>query len=146
MYKYAQLILLKSEFEVQDLKDKVSKGELHPKKLKESMAKDLVEIFYSKEEADKAAQEFERVFVKGGLPDEIKEVYLEEQPDLWICKVIVEVGFAPSNSQARRLVESRAVELDGTKVEDSKYELPLSKDSSYLLKVGKKNFAKILVR
>jgi len=146
MYKYAKLILLKSEDEITKIKSSVESGEIHPKKVKVAMAKEIVQIFHSKEDADKAEEEFERVFVKKGLPDEIKEVYLDEQQGLWICKVIVEAGFAPSNSQARRLVESRAVELDGTKVEDAKFELPLPKDSSYLLKVGKKKFAKILVK
>ncbi len=146
MYKYAKLILLKSDAEIQTLKDQVASGEVHPKKVKVALAKEVVQIFYTKEEADKAEQEFERIFVKGGTPDDIKEVCFEEQAALWICKVIVEAGFAPSNSQARRLVESRAVEIDGSKLEDPKFELPLGKDNSYLLKVGKKKFAKIVVK
>jgi len=146
MYKYAELILLKSAGEITKIKAAVESGEIHPKKVKVNMAKEIVAMFHSKETAEKAEEEFERIFVKKGLPDEIKEVLFDEQPGLWICKVIVEAGFAPSNSQARRLVESRAVEVDGSKVEDAKFELPLPKDSSYLLKVGKKKFAKILVK
>lgn len=146
MYKYARLILLKSDSEISEIKSKVESGELHPKKAKILMAKEVVQIFYAKKDADQAEQEFERVFTKGGIPDDIKEVSFKEQEDLWICKVIVEAGFAPSNSQARRLVESRAVEIDGAKLEDSKFALPLGKDNSYLLKVGKKNFAKIVVK
>lgn len=146
MYKYAKLILLKTDKEILKIKESVESGQVHPKKVKVSMAKEIVQIFHSKGDAENAEEEFERIFVKKGLPDDIKEVHLEEQQGLWICKVIVEAGFAPSNSQARRLVESRAVELDGVKVEDAKFELPLTKDSSYLLKVGKKKFAKILVK
>lgn len=146
MFKYAKLILLKPESEIDQLKKQIESGAVHPKKVKVDTAKEIVQIFYSRADADRAEQEFERIFVKGGLPDKIKEVFFEEQADLWICKVIVAAGFAPSNSQARRLVESRAVEIDGSKLEDSKFELPLKKENSYLLKVGKKNFAKIMVK
>lgn len=146
MYKYAKLVLLKTEDEVEKLKQSVEKGELHPKKLKVSMAKEVIEIFYSSEEAQNAEKEFERIFTQGGLPDEIKEFSYDAGEGIWICKLMVEVGFAPSNSQARRLVESRAVELDGAKVEDPKFALPLESSKSYLLKVGKKKFAKIQVK
>ncbi len=146
MYKYAKLILLKSDAEIDKIKAQVESGAVHPKKVKVSMAKELVQIFYTSEDADKAEQEFERIFTKGGIPDDIKEVRFKEQAGLWICKVIVEAGFAPSNSQARRLVESRAVEIDGAKIEDAKFELLLGKNKSYLLKVGKKKFAKIVVK
>lgn len=145
MYKYAKLILLKKDEEVEEMMSQVESGALHPKKVKVALAKEIIEIFYSKEEANKAEVEFDRIFAKGGLPDKIKECVFKEQAPLWLCKVIVEVGFAPSNSQARRLIESRAVEIDGEKVQDSKFELDLSANASYLLKVGKKNFAKIIV-
>lgn len=146
MYKYAKLVLLKSDDEISAMKKDVESGAVHPKKIKVSLAKEVVEIFYESFEAEKAEAEFEKVFVKGGVPDNIKEVLFDAQDDLWICKVIVTAGFAPSNSQARRLVESRAVEIDGVKLEDSKYALPLATGNSYLLKVGKKNFATVVVK
>jgi len=146
MYKYAKLIFLKTESEVEELKSKVSTGEVHPKKIKMSFGKTLVEMFYSSDEALKAEKEFESVFSKGGSPDDIKDVSLSHESEgHWICKVIVEAGFAPSNSQARRLVESRAVEVDGNKVTDSKLSLKIEPGSKVLLKVGKKNFAHLCV-
>ena len=147
MYKYGKLIFLKTDEEIEELKAKISSGELHPKKVKVSFGRELVEMFYTKEDADKAEKEFEAVFAKGGTPDDIKEVSLDHEAEgHWICKVIVEAGFAPSNSQARRLVESRAVELNGDKITDSKYSLKIKPGHQVLLKVGKKNFANIVVR
>ncbi len=148
MYRYAKLILLKSDKEIKSLQTQVGLGKAHPKKIKTALAKQVIQIFYTSKQADQAEQEFERIFVKGGIPDDVKEVHFKKQEaPLWICKVIVEVGFAQSNSQARRLVESRAVEIDGIKLKDPKFELLLSSaDNTYLLKVGKKNFAKIMTK
>ncbi len=146
MYRYAKLILLKSDEEIKSLQAQVQLGKVHPKKIKVELAKKVVQIFYTSKEADEAEQEFERIFVKGGTPDNIKKMYFEKQIPLWICRVIVEAGFAQSNSQARRLVESRAVEIDGVKLNDPKFELLLSAKNTYLLKVGKKNFAKIVAK
>ena len=147
MYKYAKLIFLKTEKEVDDLKSQIVEGKLHPKQVKMSFGKELVQMFYSKEDSEKAEKEFESIFAKGGTPNDIKEVFFNyEEEGHWICKVIVEAGFAPSNSQARRLVESKAVELNGDKMTDSKFSLKMEPGHQVLLKVGKKNFAHIAIR
>ena len=147
MFKYAKLIFLKTDEEVEAIKFDIKNGKIHPKKVKIGFGKELVKMFYSSEDADMAEKEFEVVFAKGGTPDDIKEVpFTHEVEGHWICKVIVEAGFAPSNSQARRLVESRAVEVDGDKVTDSKFSVKLEPGHQVLLKVGKKKFAHLVVR
>ena len=146
MFKYAKLVFLKTDSQIEELKTQISSGQVHPKKVKVSFGKELVEMFYTKDEALQAEKDFESIFVKGGAPEDIEEVFLSyESEGHWICKLIVEAGFAPSNSQARRLVESKAVELDGTKVTDSKFSLKMEPGRKVLLKVGKKNFAKLCI-
>ncbi len=146
MFKYAKLIFLKTDEDIKSIQAKISSGEVHPKAVKTNFGKDLVELFYSKAEAEASAKEFEAVFTKGGLPDDIKEVVLDSQAEAhWVCKVIVEAGFADSNSQARRLVESKAVEFDGSKILDSKFNLELKVGEPKLLKVGKKKFAYLVL-
>lgn len=146
MYKYAKLVLLKTEEEVLKLKADIKDGIMHPKKVKAILGKELVKIFYTDAQALEAEKEFETVFAKGGLPEDIKEFFLQHDDEgLWICKAIVATGFAPSNSQARRLVESNAVEVAGEKVKDSKMSLNLDPKTPLLLKVGKKKFAHLLL-
>jgi tyrosyl-tRNA synthetase len=145
MYKYAKLIFLKTEEEVQVLKAQIDQGIEHPKNVKMSFGKELVEMFYTKEEAEHAQKEFENVFAKGGTPSNIKNIEFEAG-EYWICKVISEAGFATSNSDARRKVEGKAVEINGEKIIDPKYSVNLEKGTVKLLKVGKKNFAHLVVR
>lgn len=146
MYSYAKLVLYKNDDEIKSLKEEVDSEKIHPKKLKATLGKELVKLFYTDEEALEAEKEFETVFAKGGLPDDIKEFFLNHDDEgLWICKAIVATGFASSNSQARRLVESNAVEVEGEKVKDSKLSLNLNPKTPLLLKVGKKKFAHLLL-
>lgn len=145
MFKYAYLLLDYKESDLEKVRKDIESGALHPKKFKVKTAKEIVKLFHSQSEADNAEVEFERVFKKGGIPDNILEHKESAQSELWICKLIVNTGFAESNGQARRLVESRAVEWNGEKVEDPKTNLVLEKGSEHLLKVGKKRFAKVLV-
>ncbi len=145
MFKYAYLLLDYKESEIELVKKQIESGTLHPKKFKVEIAKKIVEIFHSSADAKNAEEEFERIFKKGGLPDDILEHSIKAQKELWVCKLMVSVGFAKSNGEARRLVESRAVEWNGEKIEDPKTNLNLETGSKHLLKVGKKRFAKVLV-
>ena len=51
-------------------------------------------------------------------------------------------GFAPSGSEAKRLVLQGAVSLDGERVADVNLQVALD-DSGRILKVGKRKFARV---
>ena len=53
-----------------------------------------------------------------------------------------ETGLAPSNGEARRLIKQGAVSIDGAKVTDIDFEVPLALPS--VLKVGKRRFVKVV--
>jgi len=136
MYKYAKLIFLKAQ---------IDSGDEHPKNVKMNFGRELVEMFYSKIDAEQAQKDFEAVFAKGGTPSDIKDIEFEPG-EHWICKVISDAGFATSNSDARRKIEGKAVEINGEKIIDPKYNVTLETGTVKLLKVGKKNFAHLVVR
>ena len=65
---------------------------------------------------------------------------------LWIARLIVECGLAKSTSDARRLVQSNAVSVDGNKITDVKFTLKIGEiQRKFLLKTGKKNFKQVVV-
>lgn len=146
MFKYSFLLTDDSESIVEEARKKVQSGELHPRDYKIGLAKRLVELFYSKAEADRAEEEFARIFKKGGIPDNVPVHKFEAQEELSICKLMVTLETAPSMSQSRRLVESRAVEWNGVKIEDPQAKLSLKSGEEHLLKVGKKKFVKVVVQ
>jgi tyrosyl-tRNA synthetase len=111
------------------------------------LAKFLIARFHSAESAKQAEEEFNRMFVDKGLPDEIPEFVVAASAEpMWICHLLQQSGLAPSTSEARRLIVGRAVEIDQVKIEDDKLKIELKIGRTFILKAGKRKFAKVIVK
>ncbi len=144
MWRYYELLSDCSIEEIKQRKSDVENSKLHPKKAKEMLAYEITKRFHSKEAADSAAKYFEEMFKKKDIPDDIQEIRLKTDSDsIWICQILKDIGFLKSTSEARRMIKSKAVSLDSSKVEDES--LKLHKGSSHIVKVGKKKIAKIIL-
>ena len=140
MWRYYELLSEKSLVEIENIKQSVKNGTLHPKVAKENLAIELVTRFYNEELATLAKAEFDTVFKSNKLPSDMKEFDLED--GIWICKALVDVGMEPSTSQARRDIKQNAVSIDQKKISDEKLNLSAGE---YILQVGKRKFAKVKV-
>jgi len=140
MWRYYELLSSKSLKEIENLKEGVEKGEIHPKSAKEALALEIVERYHTKEAALKAKEEFDKVHKKRDLPTDIKE--FELKGPIWIAKALVESLIEPSTSQARRDIKQGAVRVNQQKVKDEQMQL---EKGEYVLQVGKRKFAKIKV-
>lgn len=140
MWRYFELLSTKSIDEIKILKDGVANGSIHPKKVKEDLALEITARFHSKELADEAKAEFDRVHSKSQIPTEIDEFSCDG--DIWIAKALVECKISPSTSQARRDIKQGAVKIDQEKISDEQLQL---KSGEYVLQVGKRKFAKLKV-
>jgi tyrosyl-tRNA synthetase len=129
--------------EIAHRRAQVEAGELHPKKVKAELARRLVAEFHGEEAARQAESEFESVFAGGGVPDDVPEVELE---GTWpLVKLLAAADLAPSNAEARRLIQQGAVTIDGERAGDPFLELA-PRPEPYLFKVGKRRFAKVRLR
>ena len=145
MWTYYELLSDLSMEEIEEIKERVLTGKLHPKVAKENLAMEIIERFHSEGEAVAARDEFERVFRKKDLPDEIEEHDIPSKDDeISLVDAMVETSLVGSKSEARRMIKQRAVEVDGKRVED--IETTLTSDGENLLKVGKRRFAKIRIK
>jgi tyrosyl-tRNA synthetase len=112
--------------------------------LKKELAAELTDRYAGPGEGAKARDEFERVFSKKILPDEIPVFDIAwEGEKMKLAKIIAIAGVAKSNSEARRLIQQNAVEVDEAPVKDIDAELSAGE---YILRVGKKRFVKIAPR
>ena len=140
MWRYYELLSSRSLQEIEELKNGVKDGSIHPKKAKEMLALEIVERYHSREDALKAKEEFDRVHKQKDLPSDIPEFTL--QGPIWIARALVEIGLEPSTSQARRDIQAGAVRVDRQKVSDKDLHL---QSGEYILQVGKRKFAKLKV-
>ncbi len=145
MLRYYELLTDISVDELNALRADLKSGAKHPRSVKVDLGRIFVERFHGREAAERAVQEFDRIFVNKGLPDEIPVKVLEAQEGIGICKLMVDLGLAASNSDARRLIEGKAVERDGEKINDAQLKLNLAAGDSFVLRAGKKKFVRVQV-
>ncbi len=142
MWKYYELLSSRSLDEIQDLREQVLKGAVHPMDAKMALAREMVERFHGAHDAEFANESFTRVFKEKAVPQDMPEVTLAlERP--WICSVLKDASLVKSTSEAKRLVAQGAVSIDDEKVSDPEQVLD---SGAYIIKVGKRRFAKVTIR
>jgi tyrosyl-tRNA synthetase len=121
------------------------RAEAHPMDAKRELAKLIIRDFYDEATANTAEQEFRRIFSERQVPTDIEEKSLPSsaEPQL-LTKVITAAGLAPTNKEAQRLIAQGGVLVDDVKVDSLKHVLDAKTGKSYLLKVGKRRFAKVI--
>jgi tyrosyl-tRNA synthetase len=143
MYRYYELLSDLSMAEIGELKGKVAAGSLHPKAVKVQLAKEMVARFHNQAAAEDAERNFEQVFARHEMPDEIEEVQLSAtEAEIWAPKLLMDAGLVKSTSDGRRMIQQNAVAIDGVKVED--INAMVSAKGSILLKVGKRRFCRVI--
>ena len=141
MWRYFELLSAKSLKEIEEIKEGVKSETLHPKKVKESLAMEIVERFHGNGAGITAKEEFERVFAKKDVPTDMNSFELDAP--VWICQALVDSKLVDSTSQARRDIKVNAVSINQEKIGDDKLNL---EKGEYILQKGKKNFAKIIIK
>jgi tyrosyl-tRNA synthetase len=107
----------------------------HPMTAKRHLAREVTARFHSPEEADQAAQAFERVFSRGEAPDTMPVHRLV--PGETVAAALVRISAVGSASEARRLVKEGGVRLDGTRLDD-----PLAPMRPGVLRAGRRRFTR----
>lgn len=141
IYNYYEVATDISAEELEKVKVSLENSELNPRDLKRRLARILVEMYHSKEAAEKAEEEFDNIFINKGIPEDISEMKFDVDK-MSIIDLIALINFAPSKGEARRLIQQGGVSIDGNKVTDFSHEVIF--DNEKILKVGKRKFLKLL--
>lgn len=145
MWTYYELLTELAPGELASLRQRVQAGQAHPRDAKMDLAARIVADFHGEAAAQKAAEEFRRVFRERQAPEEAPVRKLSPGAPKRLVALLVELGLAASRSEAERLVKQGGVEIDGTRVDDVKKEVNLSKSSAFLVRAGKKKFLRVVV-
>ena len=124
-----------------DIKKDLSAGKSNPRNLKRQLAREIVQIYHDKDTAQKAESDFDALFIKKDIPDDIPEYALSSTETL--VSIMVSNELVSSNGDAKRMIKQGAVKLDDEKISDMFFEV--SPDSEKVLKVGKRKFLRITV-
>jgi len=118
----------------------VSPDKTHPKQAKVLLGKTIVNQFYDQSTAQTAAAEFDKVFARGQLPDEIPEVEIPAEP-IAVSKLLLHCKLVSTGGEAKRMVKQGGASIDGKKLDDPNAEI--TPKDGMVVRVGKRKFARI---
>jgi tyrosyl-tRNA synthetase len=138
MWRYYELLSDKDIQQIEFLRAQVDGGALHPMEVKKSLGAELVGRFHGAPAAEAAREYFETKFQKKIAPSDIRKQFSAVKP-IWICRLMVDLAFAKSTTEARRLIAQGAVRVDGQAINDVNFEFQGGAHS--ILEVGKNRIA-----
>lgn len=142
--KYYELCTDVHPDEIAKIKQRFLNGE-NPRDIKMELAKEITTLYHSKEEAEKAEENFKTAFQKQEAPENTKEIIIERNTDNLgnsLLDGIMTTGEYKSKGELRRLFEQGAVKINGEKITDIKTIIKL--ESGTILQIGKGKFYKLV--
>ena len=121
--------------DIETMKKEMEDG-ANPRDFKLRLGYEITKTFLGEESAEKGKEHFINVIQSKDKPEDIREF---SPSDMNIVTVLVEAGFAKTNSDARRAIEQGGVKLNDEKVSSHDTELK----SGDILQKGKRFFVKI---
>ena len=141
IYRYYELATDLPTSELPAMKEYATRD---PRNAKHDLALKIVEMYYDKETAVAARAHFEKTVIQGDIPEDIEE-FAPETNSMPLFKLLTEAGLTSSNGEARRMVQQNAVSIDGEKIQDASLEIDIASRAPFVIKVGKRRFARIVV-
>lgn len=142
MFRYYELLSDLAAGEIAQLKSGMAAGTLHPKKVKQQLARELTARFHGVDAAQQAEANFERVFSQHELPEEMPEFTLPASGEgVWLPKLLAETEMVKGTGEARRMIQQGAVTVNGEKAGD--VEQIIKAEGEVLIKVGKRRFCRV---
>lgn len=141
MWDYYQLLVLKSPDEIKAIRND------HPMDSKKALALTLVTRFHGSEAASRELQQFEQVFSKNKLPDDMPEfpwADLAKGDSESLVNLASATGIFGSKGEIRRLIAQGAFKVNQEKVDDPNADIQAPDSDPYTIQAGKRKFFKVL--
>jgi len=141
IYPYFELTTNTGSADLQTIKSQLDDESVNPRDLKRRLARELVLTYHGEPEAFKAEYDFDKLFIRKEIPDDIPE-NTYPRGEIMICKLISELGLTSSSGEAKRMIKQGGVKIDDKKIDDPAAFINI--DSLFVLKVGKRRMVKVI--
>jgi tyrosyl-tRNA synthetase len=122
-------------------------NQTHPRAAKEILGKDIASFYHGEQAANDAAVEWQKRFSQRQDPTDIPRIKVPKtelnEGIIGVCKLLVLLGLAKSNNEARRLIQGGGVTIgsDREKVTDPMANLPVS--DGLIVRVGNRRVVQV---
>jgi len=124
--------------EIEKIAVQLKNDEINPKIIKQRLAREIVALYHGDEVAKLAEEEFNLIFKKKDIPDDIPEFNISGSAK--IIDILTQSKTCTSGGEARRMIKQNAVSIDGNKISDIFFEIT----DECVIKVGKRRFVKVM--
>ena len=142
IFYYFKLLTNISENELQQIKIDLKDPSKNPRDLKVKLAKNIIEIYHNKKSAEKAKEEFNKIFRDKQKPSDIESCKLQAT-SYKLVNLLVETKLSGSTSDARRLVQQGGVKIDDVVQKD--FDENIKVKNGMIVQIGKRRFVKIII-
>jgi tyrosyl-tRNA synthetase len=139
-----EYFMLCTDMEIDQIKSvmaQIKAQTMHPRDAKMILARAIVTIYHGQEAAANAEKAFVNQFQAGAMPENMAEVVVDEKT-MRLADLLVTAGLATSTAEAKRLIKSGAVRIDGVKANND-IAAVIALDDSIVLQVGKLKYRRI---
>ena len=139
--RYFQLLTDLPNERIKQYQNDLQQQVVNPRDFKMALARTIINDYYNVEAAQKAENDFVNQFAKKLIPDEMEEFTVKQGEQL--LDVVVNINFAASKGEVKRLIKGGGVKIDQEKIMDLSYELNYADKDSVVLQVGKRKYARL---
>lgn len=138
--------ILATRVEIQKIRefDKALASGENPRNIKAKLAFEVVKMYHGGKEAEKAEQEFDKIFKEGELPSEMP-IFGTDKKDYPVLDLLCDTKLASSKNEAKRLVEQGGIVaiLDGNEEKITDWKNPIGLKDGIIIRRGGRNFVRI---
>lgn len=125
---------------IEEIKEQLKSEIKNPRDIKMILAKEIVSLYYSKDEAELAEEKFKSVFQRNEIPEEMPTLMLMSGES--IIDAMIKFNFASSKNEAKRLIIQGGVKINNNQIKEF---TTFSLNNNDIIQVGKRKFGKIIV-
>lgn len=148
MVKYYRLASTVPVDEIDKIEAGLAADELHPNKVKRALARNIVAAYYDEGAATAAEEQFDLVFKRHDVPDDVPEFAADLTPNedglVYVAKLLHDAGMTQSVGEARRLIDGGGVKLNGEPLAPKSYNVEPALLEHAVIQVGKRKFVKLV--
>jgi len=144
MVRYYELLSDMPLSDLEKLKTGLKDGSVHPMAAKKALGREIVSRFHGALAGGEAEENFVKRFRDNEIPEDMPQVsYGLSGGAVLLAKAMTDAGLTKSNGEGRRSIDQGGVKLNGEKVSNTNLELAAS--GEYIVQIGKRRFARIVV-
>jgi len=138
--KYYELLTDMTINELKKMDKAIKNNTVNPRNVKAQLAKTIICDYYDTNKAEQAEERFIQMFRKKDIPDDVP-VHKLTKGKYTLLNIMSSTKLSSSKKEAQRLIQQQAVSINGKKISEPFYQLPMGQE--LIIKVGKRRFLKI---